>query len=231
MNRILVCFLIVLNLQAVAQHLQVHYDFGEDRQYVTSTLEMFRPTDTGAWFWFVDFDYDSEKGSANLAYWEIARYFTLPVWDNKLSAKLEYNDGVVIGEIRENNQNVGYWGAPLHNVWLTGLSYPINLAGFTLQTELLFRYMQVSDAPDWQFTFVWMHDWFEGRMVFSGYLDLWSQDLAGDKKWILQTEPQLWYMATSQLGLGGEVEISRNFLPQFGSEVKLMPTLGVKWIF
>ena len=104
--------MLLVGAPAFAQNLQVHYDFGENRNYITSTLEMFKPTDAGAWFWFVDFDYDSDRGSANLAYWEIARYLTLPVLDNQLSAKLEYNDGLVIGQDRQT-QTLAYWVAPL----------------------------------------------------------------------------------------------------------------------
>ena len=177
--------MLLVSAPAFAQNLQVHYDFGENRNYITSTLEMFKPTDAGAWFWFVDFDYDSDRGSANLAYWEIARYLTLPVLDNQLSAKLEYNDGLVIGQDRQT-QTLAYWGAPLYQVWLGGISYPIDFGVFTLQTELLYRYMDVSDAPDVQLTLVWQQEWLEGTLVFAGYLDFWSQDLGGEKKWVLQ---------------------------------------------
>lgn len=220
--------LFLLPVVLFAQNLQVHYDFGQDRDYVTSTLEMFKPDDAGAWFWFVDFDYNSEKNSMNLAYWEIARYFSLPVWQRKLSFKLEYNDGFFIG----GSENSGYWGAPFYNAWLTGFGYNFDLASINFQTDLLYRYMPVSDAPDWQLTLVWTKVFAQGKLLVTGYFDLWTQDLAGQKEWIFQTEPQVWYMVTDKVGLGGEIEISRGLLfDLYQFDWKFMPTLGVRWNF
>jgi hypothetical protein len=56
-----------------AQNLQLHYDYKNERKYVTSTIEMFKPDEYGATFFFVDMDYNN-KGDKNisLAYWEIA---------------------------------------------------------------------------------------------------------------------------------------------------------------
>ena len=36
------------NLPIKGQNLQLHYDLGEGREYLTSTLEMFRPDSAGA---------------------------------------------------------------------------------------------------------------------------------------------------------------------------------------
>ena len=58
-----------LNLPVKGKNLQLHYDLGEDRDYFTSTLELFRPDSAGATFFFVDFDYNSSSaGGASLAY-------------------------------------------------------------------------------------------------------------------------------------------------------------------
>ncbi|MBN1482998.1 DUF5020 family protein [candidate division KSB1 bacterium] len=211
-----------------SQNLQLHYDFGQDRHYVTSTLEMFKPDETGAWFWFVDFDYNTEKKSANLAYWEIARYFALPVLDKKLSFKIEYNDGFFIGD----SQNDGYWGAPFYNAWLTGFGYNVDIAAINVQTDLLFRYMPVSDCPDWQLTVVWSASFLRDKILLVGYFDLWTQDLYHNKEWIFQAEPQLWYMKSEKFGIGGEVEISRALLYDlYQFDWKFMPTLGLRWNF
>ena len=60
---------LLLNLPVNGQNLQLHYDLGEGREYLTSTLEMFKPDSAGATFFVVDFDYNSSSaGGASLAY-------------------------------------------------------------------------------------------------------------------------------------------------------------------
>ena len=224
-----VMFAVLLTAAAVfGQNLQLHYDFGRDRQYFTSTLEMLEPDALGATFWFVDFDYNTaEKNkSASLAYWEIARYFTLPIFNKQLSASLQYNDGLMIG-----SDAAGSWGQSLNSAWLAGLSYFIPIGKGNLSAELLYRHMDVSKSPDGQLTLVWFFPFFNGGLQFTGYLDYWTQDLVSiGKKNILQAEPQIWYVVSTHLSLGGEVEISRNF-GGYLDDLKAFPTLAVKWTF
>jgi len=57
----------------VAQtNLQLHYDFGKDRNFVTTTVERFKPDKYGSLFYFIDFNH-SENGPTE-TYWEIVRY-------------------------------------------------------------------------------------------------------------------------------------------------------------
>ena len=67
---------------AKAQNLQVFYDFGEDRQYVTTTFEMYKADKWGDTFWFIDHYYNTtdksavllpNSGPANGSYFEIER--------------------------------------------------------------------------------------------------------------------------------------------------------------
>ncbi len=227
------CVLILVLLSSCglfAQNLQFHYDFGEDRKFVTTTLEMFKPDDFGATFWFVDFDYNDGNGnqSAAMAYWEIARYFSLPFFKNnsvlnKLSATIQYNDGL---------NTFGSFGS----VWLGGASYPIDLKIITISTDVLLRKAEGQD-PSYQFTFVWFKPFFNGKLVFDGFMDIWGQnnfdfDADGsDSQLVLLTEPQLWYNVSKNLAIGGEIEISRNFIYGADSDLKIMPTLGLKWNF
>ena len=93
MKKLLFVFvLVVAGLAVDAQNLQVHYDMGKHRNYVTTTLEMFKPDKWGNTFFFVDFDYDANnvKG-VSLSYMEIAR--CLKFWDGPFSAHVEYNGG------------------------------------------------------------------------------------------------------------------------------------------
>ncbi len=222
-----------LSLSAFGQNLQVHYDFGEDRSYVTSTLEMFKPDKFGATFWFVDIDYNDEAGkeSASMAYWEIARYINLPFLKNawalqKLSATIQYNDGL--------NTLDGFG-----SVWLAGVSYPIDLKFVTIATDVLYRKAE-NQGANFQLTFVWYKSFLNDKITFTGFLDIWGQnnfdDFEGNEdetnsQIVFMTEPQLWVNLTDHLSIGGEVEISRNFIFAAGDKIQLMPTLGLKWDF
>ncbi len=222
MKRFVLIFLTLFMVNSTyGQNLQLHYDLGEDRNYLTTTFEMFKPDDWGATFWFIDMDYDREQEDAHrsmsLSYVEIARYINLPFAEN-LSATLQYNDGMI-------------FGFPLGPIWLAGASYPIDLGFITLQTDLLYRWDYSSDAPDAQMTFVWFKPFMEGKITFMGFLDVWTHDkpMEDGKQLVLLTEPQIWYNVNKHLGIGGEIEISDNFLPS--GDFKVMPTLGLKWTF
>ena len=215
-NRIII-FYLLWGPFAFSQNLQLHYDFGKERKYVTTTLEMFKPDEYGATFWFVDMDYNSqENNSMSLGYWEIARYVSLPFAGN-LGATVQYNDGAATF-------------GPLGRAWFIGLSYPVDLKFITINTDVLYANFQNSDGPDIQFTFVWYKPLFNNKIQLTGYADMWSFDNNNDgKQLVVQTEPQLWYVLNKHLYLGGELEISKNFLPFEGWQV--MPTLGIKWDF
>lgn len=221
MKKLLFLVMLLLAVSGFAQQLQVHYDFGENRNYVTTTLEMFKTDKLGSTFWFVDMDYDSDdKNKSNsLAYWEIARYFNTPFFKHKLSATVQYNDGT------------SEYG-PLHSTWLGGVSFPLDLGFMTLNTDLLYRHMDVSDNPDWQLTFVWFEPLLQEIFHFAGYLDVWTQDLGQDmdKVMVFQAEPQLWYVLNSTFCVGSEVEINYNF-PFKNNEWHILPTVAVKWNF
>ncbi len=207
----------LLNLPVKGQNLQLHYDLGEGRQYLTSTLEMFRPDSAGATFFFVDFDNNNDStGSASLAYWEFARYFRVPSLPG-LSWTVQFNDGVAP------------WG-PIGDVWLAGVSFPLNLGVITVATDVLYRRARFSDGKDLQLTVVWFQPLPGGKITITGYIDVWSKRPAGSsRELVVLAEPQLWYQFRPDLAVGGELEISHNFLPDPGWQVK--PTVAVKWLF
>jgi len=201
-----------------AQNLQLHYEVSEQREYFVTTLEMFKSDNYGSTFWFVDMEYDSPDGQGvSLAYWEIARSFTLPV--NNLSATVQYNDGVA---------NFGSLG----QVWLFGLNYYLDLGFVALPVDVLYRRAHGADSPDFQVTTTWYIPLLDNNIEFSGFLDIWSQDSGADnqKQLVLLTEPQLWYNASQHFSIGSEIEISQNFI--FGkSEIQALPTFGMRWTF
>ena len=227
----------LLAVGAFAQtNLQVFYDFGENRKYVTTTLEMFKADDWGSTFFFVDYDYatkdmrDANFYGAQSSYFEIAR--ALNFWQDSnlgaLSAHVEFNSGVGFG-----SRN-----------WLFGAEYFMHSDDFanTLTLELLYKTFTYDDATEFPFqmTAVWgLNNIFGVQgLNFSGFADFWGENrywgLNVDKtEWIFLTEPQLWYNVGSLFGcenfnIGGEIELSNNFTKK-GFEAN--PCLGVKWNF
>ena len=232
MKKIFIVLLFVMTAKISAQNLQLHYDMGEDRKYFTTTLEMFKPDEYGSTFFFVDFDYDfSGNNGISLAYFEIARYITIY---EKLDFTLQYNDGITSVPIQE----LGNIAVTLNQTFLVGISYPIDLGFVILNTELLYRKTYGSKGADGQLAIVWFVPFFEDNLHFTGYLNFWSQDeklRAGttgtnDKEIVFLTEPQIWYNIDNHVSVGTEFEISNNFLP-FQKEIKVMPTLAIKWNF
>ena len=95
--------LLLTCIKAQAQvNMQVFYDFGTDRKFVTMTLEMFKADKWGNTYFFIDhdFNYNQHVEGPNLApggtYLEIAR--CLNFWQKTkwapLSLHVEYNGGI-----------------------------------------------------------------------------------------------------------------------------------------
>ena len=213
-----------------AQNLQVHYDFGDERKMVTTTLEMFKPDKYGSTFFFVDFDYSSDsrdvENGISLGYWEIARSFK---WseNQKFEPRVEFNNG-------------GAYFGPINNAWLVGGQYTFNNADFSKVLTLQANLKQIKDGKinddystdnllGFQLTAVWGLHFMEGKLSFVGFADFWREDTYfGDKKYRFLTEPQIWYNFAEKFAFGGEVEMSSNFVED-GFQVN--PTLAVKWTF
>lgn len=216
---------------AFSQNIQLHYDMGKDRGYLTSTVEMFRPDKTGNTFFFIDFDYGvgDVKNSPALAYFEIARCFKLG--KSPFSWHAEYNGGLFNGQ-------------QISNAWLTGVDYSWNASDFSRGFSLKALYKNIANTTDekpdnFQLTAVWYLNFAKGKMTFSGFADFWREGhiVSNDgfttnfqkKEFIFLSEPQLWYNATKKFSVGGEVELSSNFGGMDG--FKVMPTLGAKYTF
>jgi hypothetical protein len=236
MKRIIVLFLICFPHIARTQNLQLHYDFGKDRKFFTSTLEMFKPDTLGYTFWFVDFDFNlpGNPRSMSAAYWEISRDFYIPglrknpAFD-QLTFHIEYNDGFTA--FKDTGDFLG--AASYNSVFLTGFSHPLRIGQFVLTTQWLCRMPRGMDVPDFQFTVVWFQPILKGKVLLTGFADLWSQDKiydADEKELVFQSEPQFWYLFAPKLAVGGEVEISRNF-PVGPNDWQFCPTMGFRWEF
>jgi len=234
---------LAFGLLAKAQtNLQVLYDFGSDRQYLTTTLEGFYNDNWGNTFFFIDHDFSHKANGGVKAptgtYLEIAR--CLNFWqDSKLgglSLQLEYNGGV-------------YKNYYINHAILAGFDYFLHSADFnnTFNFKLLYKKIAstIQQVP-LQFTFVWgMQDLFGLKgLRFSGFADFWWEDhtLFDTKNGansklshtVFISELQLWYnvgqwLGVNNLNLGGEVELSYDFGSSEGFRVR--PCLGAKWVF
>ncbi|WP_320110846.1 DUF5020 family protein [Draconibacterium orientale] len=208
-----------------AQNVQLHYDFGDGRKMLTSTVEMFRPDAYGSTFFFIDMDYGADgtgiDNGISLAYWEIARAFK---WNEtqKFMPRVEYNGGTmsVAPEV---------W-VPIENCWLAGVERTWASADFSKILTLQANYKYIKDKEDaaFQLTAVWTVQMAEGKFTFTGFADFWKEEMYWGTDYRFLTEPQLWYNPCKNFSLGTEIELSNNFV---GDEFAVKPTLAVKYTF
>lgn len=213
-------------LGATAQtNVQLHYDFGKDRKFLTSTVEHLSFDKFGNNFFFVDFNY---KGNAPIeAYWEIAR--ELKFWQPPFVIHVEYNGGL-------NTQ------VRINNAYLLGGTYSWSSKDFTKGFSLLAMYkiIQGNSSPhNFQLTGVWYLHFFKGKLSFLGFADFWREKQIvssdyfesdfRDASYIFMSEPQLWYNFTKSFSVGTEVELAYNFAGIDGFTV--CPTAAIKWTF
>lgn len=224
---LLLVALLISVISANAQNLQTHYDMGEGRGYVTTTVEMFKPDKIGNTFFFIDFDYGAgDVEGVSLAYFEIARCMKLG--QGPFSWHGEYNGG--FGQWKNGDASGAY---TINNAWLTGLDYSWNAEDFSRGFSIKTLYKNIAnttnDKPhNFQITGVWYVHFANGKMSFTGFADFWKEKTPFGS-YIFLAEPQLWYNASSHFAFGGEVELSNNFGGMDG--FKVMPTLGIKWTF
>lgn len=228
MKRILLsAIMATMLITASAQNVQLHYDMGEDRGFLTSTVEMFKPDKWGTTFFFVDMDYSINENleGVNLAYFEIARTFQVSA--SPFSVHMEYNGGLmqIDTAITVN----------VEDAWLAGIDYSHNAEDFSggYSLKALYKNIHGKHNASYQFTAVWYYHFANRNMTFAGFFDYWREDRDlnrdGDSgKYVLLAEPQLWYNITENLSLGTEVELSNNFIAE---AFKVMPTAAIKWVF
>ena len=229
----LVVLLVIASLLAKAQDVQLHYDFGKDRHYLTSTVEKFAPDNYGSTFFFVDFNYD-KKGPIE-AYWEISR--ELKNWDAPLSVHIEYDGGLHTNVIVGNDRN----SFQINNAYLLGATYSSNASDFSkgITFQAMYKYIQGNSSPhNFQLTAVWYLNLLNNKISFSGFADFWSEkhDVSNNNfasrqsaSFVFLSEPQLWYNLNKTFAVGSEVELSYNFAGVAG--FKVCPTLAMKYTF
>lgn len=210
-----------------AQNIQLHYDFGENRKLLTSTVEMFKPDKYGSTFFFIDMDYSSDArdvdNGISLAYWELARAFK---WNEtqKFMPRVEYNGGV----LKLDGDDSRY--IPIENCLLAGIERTFASADFSKILTLQANYKYIKDKEDasFQLTAVWVIQMAEGKLTFTGFADFWKEEMFWETDFRFLSEPQLWYNVSKNFSLGGEIELSNNFV---GAEFAVKPTLAAKFTF
>ena len=234
MRKVIFALLMLCAVSSQAQNLQVMYDFGNGRQNVTSTLEMFKPDKWGNTFFFVDMEFNNGNDNhPSSAYMEIAR--CLKFWDAPFSAHVEYNGGLLA-----TSTGLGF---PINNAYLAGVDYAWNDKAFTkfLNLKVLYKNIVGKNPASFQITGVWNLNFLDNKLTVSGFADFWREDntnftdaqgnpiVPTNTKFVFLTEPQVWYNVSKNLSLGGEVEVATNFGTVNG--LKVCPALGAKWNF
>jgi hypothetical protein len=215
-----------------SQNIQLHYDFGKDRNYLTSTVEHFKADKWGSTFFFVDMDYNvGEVKGISMAYWEIARELNLG--KSPFAFHAEYNGG--FGQYFTPD----YFGAyQINDSWLAGPAFNYNNKEFTrgFSVQLLYKYIRDKHDASFQITGVWYMNMLNNKLTFSGFADFWREDNdfinnegAETTEFVFQSEPQLWYNFTENISIGTELELGYNFVPVKG--FRLNPAIGAKWTF
>ena len=216
-------------------NVQTFYDFGNGRQYITTTFEMFKGDEFGDTFFFIDHYYATaaQRGQGlasaiNGSYFEIERGINF--WQDSslkdLSGHIEY-DG-------------SSWGAGLLCI---GAKYFFHSADFSKTFTAALMYDQhigvgAADIPI-KFSGVWgLNDLFGLKgLIFKGFIDIWGNNSVfadGDiAKFSILTEPQLWFNLgktfANHLDIGTEIELSYNFAGNKGFMCN--PCAGIRWTF
>lgn len=215
-----------------AQNLQLHYDFGEDREHLTTTLEMFRPDAYGSTFFFVDFNYDgNEVEGVSESYFEFVRSFRI-MEDKPVNLHLEYNGGQGRFDTPEGENAYA-----INDAWLVGPEINWNAEDFSrgCTLQLLYKNIRGKNDDSFQITYVWYWHFMEKAFTFSGFADFWKEDndfdFDGDRdaEYTFLSEPQLWYNINETFAVGTEIEFGHNFAGVEGWRVN--PTAAVKITF
>lgn len=229
MKKILIISLLLFaNSLIFAQNIQLHRDFGEGRNYFTTTVEMFKPDKWGNTFFFVDMNYGAgDVKGVSVAYWEIARVIKLG--ELPVGFHAEYNGG--FGQWKADSLGGAY---QIDDAWLAGIDYSWNNDDFSkgFSIKPLYKYIEGKHDVSFQITGVWYMYFFDRKFSFNGFADFWKEDnIFGAKttEYVFLAEPQVWYNPFKHFSVGSEIEISNNFGSMEGFNV--MPTLAVKWTF
>lgn len=225
---ILVLLIEIIFSTSYAQQLELHYDtrhslYGSqiaERNYLTGTFEIFKPDTLGSNFVLFDLNFDMFKGNIGMIYTEIARDFQIGCFP--IMPHIEFNGGLGNGFL-------------INNSLLVGGSHNIFWKSWVLNTYFAYKlHLFECLSHDIQWTFIWSKDMLNDKLSFSGFFDLWTENIdhtsgSNGKKLIFMTEPQLWYNISKSFSFGTELRLTYNFLDE--KRWFAIPTVAVKYRF
>ena len=155
MKKLLTLFTFLSAASALtAQNVQLHYDMGDTRKFLTSTVETFKTDKYGSTFYFIDMDYgkgvsDGVQGP-KLAYFEISR--GLKFWNSPFEIHVEYNGG--FGQYQADKVNNAY---QINDAWLFGGNYTWNTKDYSkvFTLEAMYKNIRGKNDMSFQITGVW----------------------------------------------------------------------------
>lgn len=219
MKKLFLSIMLIFCLPLFTQtNLQLHYDLGAGRNYLTSTLERFKSDTNGSLFYFVDINYNANGPME--AYVEIAR--ELKFWNKPFSIHLEYNGGLHAETPR---------GFQINNAYLLGGTYSLNNKDFSkgISLSTMYKLIQGNTEPhNFQVTAFWFMHLLDKKLSFTGFADFWREKkMFLNTSYVFLAEPQLWYNFNTRISAGTEIEFGYNFSNVAGFQV--CPTLAVKY--
>ncbi len=215
-----------------AQNVQIHYDMGSTiykkgeapatNPALLTTFEKFSADKWGSSFFFMDMTYRT-TGMEQL-YMEVFR--NLRFWELPIDVHIEYNGGLTNG-------------FSFNNTFLLGANYSLNASDYTCGfsvTPSLKYFAKAKNPYSAQLTTAWYAHLFKGMISFTGFADVWGDDLGGQNNLVFLSQPQLWLNLNKikgvpkelNLSVGGEVELSYNF-PFGHGKFYTIPRLGIKY--
>lgn len=235
---VLLSLLYWVTTSAFSQDIQLHYDLGKYRHFLTSTVEMFKPDKHGSTYFFIDMNYgDGSQGDVqgvSLAYWEISR--AIKLGDSPFAAHIEYNGGM--GQWKFGDAGNAY---TINDAWLGGMEYSWNAKDFSrgITFQAMFKTIRGKNKASFQTTAVWYCNLANNKISLSGFADFWKEDNvfnAGkpnekSTRFVFLSEPQFWYNFNKNFSIGSEEELGYNFTGNPKAGFRINPTVAIKYTF
>ena len=213
MKKVILGILLLTAINLQGQNVQVLYDFGKDKNHITTTFEHFNVDKWGTNFYFVDVEFNGQDNNVSLAYIKAMR--TLKFWDSPFSIHLGYDGGLLHTE---------HFSTYINNAYMIGGDYTYMSKDYskTLSLKAMYKTIHGIDNSTFQLSAIWVLNYLSNKITVSGFTHYWKENSTH----IVYSEPQFWYNATKHLSLGGEVKVGYNFN---NSGLVFTPSAGIKW--
>ncbi len=211
----LITILLFLSVVGItqAQNFQFFYGYGNDQPVNLITLEIYKPLEHGAFYYYNDF-----KMGVNgyfESYTEASMYWNIS--ENGLALTTQYNVGIYVDDTD---------AFQIDPVYLVGFQKSTEISGWILSMDVLFRYDDYTKQSGVQATFIFMKEW--NKLVLSGYCDVWNSGVydPNEEPTVVMFEPQLFYSVSKRWSVGIEGRLS-NYTLALPYKDYIMA--GIKW--